>query len=722
MKIIIKYSIILGFLLDFQALKAQTDEGDCLGDYPTDPCCNGIISTDPRPGQAYNPDNPNFVNKFNWMLDPLSVYHPDGGYNWGLQQPYNLDNPFFTEDSYLKHINAYNFPLGQWTADSLDFWPEDGWELIYKNNGYQLDEENLLSENGPAGEDRSGPVIVLYNKYSGTMRVLGYYDEPAYDKMVTTVKFKEVTDNSLFVSGLFNNFSGVSQALDQKTIVSNASGMVTGAADKGWFATDINMAYDPCVCHFPSELNFNFTKLNYANVTMEGRLIATNVPLDGSGNTPLLNGQDFLTNVYREGFSVNGGMAVYNNVDALVQKYKTPPQMSDLAKKGLELLEKVISTGVSAATGGVDKWLGATVFATKLLDKLAPTAIDTAKWYKKAKDKLNLGKLAAGALSNFLTSKVPKQGEHHIPNISFIEGELVLVGKIEDPTDLGVGNINIKVPGSKGSNDPNLKWYHYPMYNEALGLFALLETPDVVLDIYSYDIDSMRIDSVLDYTMDNPHYKYHEAHSWTCYDKINFQLEDTLKFVFNPAAEVNLEKTNIYVALVADVKTSAGAPTGETFLGDLTKIPKTQLSQSGEKYLTDFVPLSCIHGANFSSNRSITFHNSWVAGTMNPCVFEHIDFKDIKLRLMIEYEFKKNKYGKVNQTFQVLTYDIGDLKKNYHAIGTHKGEYITSQNFHNMMDNGTGPFSMGNSYSPYQSNIMIGDTVIYRIGYDSRLV
>ena len=90
------------------------------------------------------------------------VYHPtaNGGFtvNGG---PMTMVNPFITYDNYLQHINYHTFAIPDRIKENLDFYPENGWELLHKNNGLEPDEQTYL----PVGDRRSGTYYILYNRY-----------------------------------------------------------------------------------------------------------------------------------------------------------------------------------------------------------------------------------------------------------------------------------------------------------------------------------------------------------------------------------------------------------------------------------------------------------------------------------------------------------------------------------------------------------------------------
>lgn len=270
------------------------------------------ISTDPD--NPVNEERPGLVNNFDRRDRLIKVFHPDGGYVDGINNPILLGNPFYEREESQNHFNLFNYDLSLPTAEEagkLYFHPKDGWELLHKNNGFEPDEVTKITD--PL-LNRVGPYFMLYNRYTGKLRVLASFDSiGANDNIVTTPKFKAPSTGApnLVYNGLFNNYGETSQPLDRKTDVIEILEASKAPINRGFISSDFQMSYDPCTCENQSELIVNFATLNTANMTLEGRLLATSIPLNGSGNNPLLNRQNFLTSVYKDGFTVKGGMLTY---------------------------------------------------------------------------------------------------------------------------------------------------------------------------------------------------------------------------------------------------------------------------------------------------------------------------------------------------------------------------------------------------------------------------
>ena len=144
--------------------------GQCVSDVPSSPCCNEVIETDPT--SAANSERPNYLNRFDWKSTTWPVYHPAGGYNVGVNAML-LPNPFFnTTDAYNRHINYYDIFGQNRNISKLNFHPEDGWELLHQNMGFEPDRQQFAT----ILNTRPWPYLMLYNKYTGIMRLVGSVD------------------------------------------------------------------------------------------------------------------------------------------------------------------------------------------------------------------------------------------------------------------------------------------------------------------------------------------------------------------------------------------------------------------------------------------------------------------------------------------------------------------------------------------------------------------
>jgi hypothetical protein len=505
---------------------------NCLTDDDDDPCCNEIISTDPRIGNGYNSERPSMLNHFNWMNPLIWIYLPDGGYYVPPYAPYDLDNPYFTTYEYMQHINYYQTPPPPpYNPLNQDIQPEYGWELIHKHNGYQIDELNYLNPN-----NKLGPHYILYNKYTEILRIFAAFKEEftGFDYVMTELNTFIPQDQPLEpydykYSGIFSTQTKIARPLDQYTTTTSVKSGFVNPAGGMWFTADFDVAYDPCGCNNRSSLHVNFYGMNEAQITLSGRLIGTQVPLDGSGHDPLLQGRRFLSDVYTDGNNVTDGSLIYNKIDALVTKYKQVKN-SPFEQLCIDLVK-------SAVTGGISPWLDG--FGNDLITDIGRNIIwgaDSVNLFGERK-KFKTGMKFFSEQANKLL--MPWGSPAKIPNIGFIEAEMAINGTLNDVYTPGGLDFKFATPGSKYSNDPNITPDdEYPLYNEPLGIFALLWTPTVLK--YRVIIpDGVRERRI-----------------------VKFKLNTDIHYCFNPVLDIDYDKTSIHYSLVFQEYLNGTPPSG----------------------------------------------------------------------------------------------------------------------------------------------------------------
>lgn len=473
-----------------------------------------------------------------------------------------------------------------------------------KRNGYLYDETTIAT----GGDAISHPYIILYNKYTGILRVITSYDEDLgnYDKVNIILRLRDSYSGvTLKKTNLLANNNSVSRPLDQTKIAEVAvpSGL---PQHHQFFYADFQTSYDPCNCLNRSELVVDTEFIeNTSIINMEGRFIGTDVPLNASGNSPLLNDKDFLLAVFRdENFSINGGALTYNNIDKLVDEYKKPRPLTTAEQIGIDAAKALIK-GVGS---GLDDFIGSKI--------ILPIPIDASKFDKFVGDTYNdaakgFGLFGAGA--NFLTTKIDEAyAVPKVPNIGFIEGEMALTGTLTDVDGYQADEIIIDQPGSSASLS-GTNWTAYPTYNETLGIFAMLERPKVVMD---YGANG--------------------------YKKFVYQGK-TLKYTLNPAADINMEKSEVLIALRILSKVHESIHTtveGVDYIGE-HQCKHNGNPLTGSIFQTPYVKPNVL--SVFSP--VLTHLNDWA-----------ID--KVYLSVMLKLVFNENKYGVENKAVRVLTYPV----------------------------------------------------------------
>jgi len=437
----------------------------------------------------------------------------------------------------------YKMDFASRTSEKLDFFWEDGWELIKKGNGYAMDETTTL----PNSENRIGPYFILYNKYTNLLRVLASFSNIGLNQaMYTNLAIKAPNNPNDFYSALLSKYTKSIEPLNQPTKVVVTSQGSQGAPVRGFFSTDFRVNYDPCICNYRSTLLFQFGTKNVGNIKLEGRLIGTSTPLDNSGQPPLQNGRNFLTSVFADpGFSVKGGMLTYSNIDKLADLYYSPALT--LPVIGVDAREALKSALKSAGEAGDDALANSSFVSSlsgflRIDPELAALGTSVSGILKA------LGPV--GAITSYLSAQLTPK----VPTVSVIEAELALTGSVRFDTPIVDGDIEFATPGSKLTNDiaqvPNDK---YPTYNEALGTFAVFEKPKV---------------------------------RW--YSNVRAYEPNSLKYYFNPAVPINVANTKIMGALIINypsIPSTFNMPTP----GNMKP------TGNANEFATDFVPIESLH-------------------------------------------------------------------------------------------------------------------------------
>jgi len=476
-----KYLLLITICLGGLVAKTQPEGENTPENTPhrgQDPCARPTpIVTNP-----FAPQNTEWFsqrNRFNWMdyvtfhnnykvripyFDNSNIY---GGGNNSIRY---FINPFFDKDEdYLSHINLKkNWPLFfrlgsendfnniQWLVDEMDMTSEEhGWELLWKFDGYEADGITPIS--GGMGGVNTAANFILYNRYTGMLRwftapkVLG----ASYTELESLIEFTDETR----VASLFRNYNGLDQALDKPTVVLRAASPTkTSFSIEHFSMADFNISYDPCVCYFDSELSYKLNGISSASINLYGRLEGTAQMLDKEDAIDT----DRLLSVYKNSKTnfrneVKNGLLEYKNYGQVVKDFKELDQKSNIFDDAYDA-SKVVA---DIAEFGINATLGLT---------------STEKALKSLK---TIAKFTGFASMPFKTDKGTKSPP------MLIQAQMTLTGQLNSSTQLNGFNFSMFTPGSfntftdisKLNSISTNERFLYPIYNQALGLYALLKTP-----------------------------------------------------------------------------------------------------------------------------------------------------------------------------------------------------------------------------------------------------
>jgi hypothetical protein len=157
---------------------------------------------------------------------------------------------------------------------------QDGWELVKQNLGYKADGTPLTGNSYGNFYLMKKPYIILYNRYTGILRVLVLYTNPnsTFNRVNVWLEFPQEGESSHLL-GATQGYALESQALQKYVVTSNSSSTGSGY---NWTYADFPVAFDPCAQDFTSSLKVSFETVAEGTVALEGRQVGTQRPASSS--------------------------------------------------------------------------------------------------------------------------------------------------------------------------------------------------------------------------------------------------------------------------------------------------------------------------------------------------------------------------------------------------------------------------------------------------------
>lgn len=383
------------------------------------PCQNGI-STNPL-----NPINNQLPIKrntfFNWQdsiyqVQPINSTCVRGSF---------IESPFYKIDN-LEDLRV-----------SKDMKWEDGWELLRRGFG-------LTDLNTPTTDPVPHVYLILYNKYTGILRVLLKVCRGAdYNAAKITLEFNSLTQMKTdLLEFSRNNIS----ALDKKfSAIISAAGSKYINDDTKWFYADFPMMFDPCTCAYKSKLQIKSVLISTSSINLEGGITGDIYTKDVGGKAQIQKPGSFgwkdVSNF------VNGKVSTaYGAIDNFVST--TTALGSTIAK--------VDVFGKASAIFKFGEALKSNAFLQ--------TGLKAVPWLKSAVSLLDV--FIGGGKSSSTGPQLVQLLPLAVNLTAKLSGTINLANQYHD--------IIFTNPGSKDAQlDPDA----YPYYNEVLGVFNLVKTP-----------------------------------------------------------------------------------------------------------------------------------------------------------------------------------------------------------------------------------------------------
>lgn len=510
-------------------------QNNCINDISTNPNAPSnnqlpFPSTDPNGDQR-------FINTFPW-------------YAYDENNPIPLNNMSSVYDPpEMTHLTFDSHQYYHYISSGEELTPENGWELMLFNTGYFPD-QSVMNTTG----HQDIPYIVLYNRFTGILRVFGTYgNSPLQNPGGTVFDGVQITivyDLQNELNGNLRLRNGNDVPLDQNTEVSltKSTALHTNAPSQ-WFSADFQLAYDPCICFYPSKLRLQLDFYSSYSLKLYGRSIGAEEDI-ATGNTLLTN--DYLTNFQFTGDVSEDQIVMYKVMGDFVddyiknlEKYKenlaaTQEYNKEIDRKlfVMNLFKAVVINGL---TLGTSSFVGLNWFqdGVEFVDEFIPGVNSDTATVNIYRSKLEeFAKKAIGAgVETFIKKNFQKQptpSRPDAPTASFTEynmkGELGQVISRQMPAFFTPGTY-----GSIGTLTQNISSpLEYPIYNNAVGHFALLNSPKI--KAYKSSKTNFEWNTLFDQYV-----------SWS--RNYQFQLENDIYYAIN---DINVKSHDVLVAFEID--------------------------------------------------------------------------------------------------------------------------------------------------------------------------
>ncbi|MEN9609697.1 MAG: hypothetical protein RLZZ628_511 [Bacteroidota bacterium] len=450
------------------------------------------------------------INRFNWREESYTFNMS----NRLTSVPYVLTklNPFFWQES-----NASTKHLQEQPVNAKDFEPKDGWELVAKFFG----EPNLGTV---------APYFVLYNRYEAILRVFVYvvpsltFDQYNAARIDVNFILNTHAGKNKIESGLLGYTKIPTKGLDKfdKNTISSMPAFVRSSGEF-WLYADFAMAYDPCTCNYFSNIRIDAYLMKISKMELLQEDITQATASSGGSTTGVIPIIDQFTkdiaNITKKVTTVSTTLKA--GLD-LIQEF-SPKRVVHETKT---IVDTSRTTGIAAITNFID------------ITKASPIPFALPAWLKKN------GKNFSSELGLFI-GIIDLLSGSGTPTTTTAQKGLKFKITGTDNSEFKITSIDIYVPGSNWNpslGDPLTR----PIYNNTLGLFALVETPKIKFftktttvkgPLFEYKLSDGRLATSSDYN--------HVA--W------DFKLQEDVKYAINPASGYKSEPKDIKAALVFQV-------------------------------------------------------------------------------------------------------------------------------------------------------------------------
>ena len=495
--------------------------------------------------------------------------------------------------------NKNTNPLHNILPDSMDIFPEDGWELVVKNFGYCPGGVNCSPSNAV-----ENPFFALYNKYTGRLKVFimvaSKYDKQGLEILIHFEQFSK--RRALFAHA--TPFAKAVQEFDSSLYFRNPNHYAMD--DLYWVWADVQLSYDVCNCTDNSitEIEIQPRLIQNANIELVGDGTITDANIMNSTSTSGVGFVSQNATVKRSFFKTafdgfNAGMEGYNTWKGAADSYnKTFNTMGSEYKDFM-----------------FNQWWKNVIEKIPTYQSFTPHQQDSIfDAYSKSSDRMKtfygvrnltgtnelLGNLknlatfvpyvgvAVGVLDFFSQGGNKKEETVSTAAPMSFNVNLKFKGSITTSTDLPP--IYFYTPGSPAQPNTSKK----PFYNNTLGVFSLIRTPKLEYAEYWNPLRT--------YTGGSNSYETIRR-----FRQYRLRSGQDLKYVLNPAADLEVYSIDAAYILEYTKNTIQPAVTDLKFCKQFIVVNGT----SHPRYRYGQIPLMLGNPKNYKDSTLISkIHNN----------------------------------------------------------------------------------------------------------------
>lgn len=480
-------------------------------------CDPPYITTNPDAPE--NDENSSKKNTFfDWRSANFNLNYSPNGFliQTTIPSPFNQTN-----NSEVDHLYLSN-----------DFKPIDGWELIHRDLGYE--------DNGTPKTDLVNPYLILYNKFTGILRV--FIAIGARENDYDACEFKLAFNTSNKKTALFAHSETIMEPVktfSSDVVFSSVSRFLN--EDKKWMVAEFRMAYDPCTCNNPSRLQLEALLTDSAKIVLSGSSLGKITAAKIDNKSGSVDQFKFKTAVSKVGTSVKSGQKTYKSIQGFISKFDTLYTTIGNIPLGLTAKPKM-KEGLES--------IG-----------LALTKSDFLKGGLLAIPHIGA---AISAFSSFVSGAKSSPQQVAFGPLA-IETQMKFDGFIS--SQKLYKEVIVNNPGSPQSASPGNR---YPYYNEVMGVMNVLERPKIKSSTYT----------AINTNWNNQTGNFVVEFS----NLVRFELSEDILYAINPATGYRQTEVDML---------------GAIFLVIPRADPHDQhglIKVKDGLYRTPYLPLSCLNG------------------------------------------------------------------------------------------------------------------------------